>query len=232
MDKNQLKEKYGIGGGIAVMMQIQMVLIGLGLILSGYGIACSIDSPRRLIIYILQAVVCVTILFFGLFRFHTSETVFFKTVIYAYAMLEAVRCALLSTYGVSEWAGIMARLLLVALACGLVILAEHLGEKKYSNLAYLLVFLETSLFLVFALLFSTDGRLLFKVLPMVGILICASICIFNEAKIRQIKYFNEHKSNKLTSSPALQNDRYNKELSQPFHPAYPAFYNHQGSFRQ
>ena len=192
MGKEEKRKKYGISGGIAVMMQIQMVIIGLALSITGYGIISSFDSPKRLVVYALQACTCLTILIFGLFHFHKKKMAYFKGVIYVYALLEGVRCALLSTNGIDEWAGILAKLLLIALACGSVLLAAHLGEKKYSNLAYLLIFFEAALFLLFALRFATDGRLLFKVLPVVGVLICASICLFNEAKIKQRHYFDEN----------------------------------------
>ena len=191
MSKEKSREKFGISGGIAVLMQIQMVIVGLALIITGYGAVCSLNSPRRLIVYILQAITCLTILFFGLFHFHTRKIIIFKVVIYCYAALEAVRCALLSTTGISEWPSVLAKLLLVALACGLVVLAEHLGERKYASLSYLLIFFEAALFLLFGLLFNTGGRLLFKILPLVGVLICGSICLFNEAKIRQVKHDEE-----------------------------------------
>ena len=186
------QKKYGIGGGIAVMMQVQMILVGIALIITGYGIVCSFDAPRRLVVYILQAGACLAILLFGFFHFHKKKTQYFKGVVYAYALLEAVRVSLLSTNGVDDWAGIVAKLILVFLACGLCILAAHLGEKNYNLLAYVIIFLEAALFLVFALHFATDGRLLFKVLPIVGILISGSICLFNEAKIRQKAYFEEN----------------------------------------
>ena len=145
MGKEEKRKKYGIGGGIAVMMQIQMIIIGIALIITGYGIVSSFDSGKRLVVYLLQACTCITILVFGLFHFHKKKMSYFKGVVYAYALLEAVRCALLSTTGIDAWAGILAKLLLVALSCGLVMLAEHLGEKKYSNLAYLLIFFEAAL---------------------------------------------------------------------------------------
>ena len=193
MSKDEQRKKYGIKGVVAVMMQIQMIIVGIGLIITGYGIINSFDSTKRLVVYILQAFACLAILLFGLFHFNKKKAAFFKGVVYSYALLEGVRCALLSTSGVDGWAAIMARLLLVALACGLVLLAEHLGERKYCNLAYLLIFFEAALFLIFALMFATNGRLLFKILPVVGVLICTSICIFNEAKIRQKQYFEEKK---------------------------------------
>ena len=193
MGKERSREKFGISGGIAVLMQIQMVLTGIALILTGYGIVRSLDAPRRCIVYILQAIVCLAILVYGLFLFHTGKDIFFKIVIYCYAAMEAFRCALLSTNGIGEWAGIFAKLLMIALTCGLVILAQHLGEKKYAYLAYLMIFLEAALFLLFGLLFKTGGSLLLKVLPLVGVLICASICIFNEAKLKQIS--NSRKEN-------------------------------------
>ena len=108
------------------------------MIITGYGIVCSFDAPRRLVVYILQAGACLAIMLFGFFHFHKKKTQYFKGVVYAYALLEAV------------------------------------------------------LFLLFALHFATDGRILFKVLPIVGILISASICLFDEAKIRQKAYFEEN----------------------------------------
>ena len=35
MDKDKLKKKYGVAGAIAVMMQIQMALVGCALIITG-----------------------------------------------------------------------------------------------------------------------------------------------------------------------------------------------------
>jgi len=56
MDKEKQREKYGIAGAIATIMQIQMLVVGLALVLTAYGIIVSFDSPSRLIVYILQAV--------------------------------------------------------------------------------------------------------------------------------------------------------------------------------
>ena len=199
MNTEKAKAKYGVAGAIAIMMQIQMLIVGAALVLTGCGVisviktskqGLYIDSYHRLIVYILQAVVCLAILIFGFLHFHKKKIIYFRAVIYCYAAMEAVRCALLSTVGVDEWASIAAKLLLVLLSCGLVLMAEHLGERKYGVLSYILIFLEATLFLVFALNFATDSRLLYKVLPVVGVLICASICLFNEAKIKQKAYFD------------------------------------------
>ncbi|MBR3039427.1 MAG: hypothetical protein IKI20_02040 [Lachnospiraceae bacterium] len=199
MNPEQRKAKYGVGGAIAIMMQIQLIVVCAALILTSYGIISTLKTGKeaavsiewnRLIVYTLQAITCIAILVFGTLHFHKKKIAYFKWVVYCYAFLEAVRCALLSTNGIEKWPSIVAKFLLVMLACGLILLAEHLGEKKYNILAYVLIFLEAALFLVFAFNFATNSRLLFKLLPIIGVLICASICLFNEAKIKQKAYFD------------------------------------------
>ena len=193
MDKEKMKQKYGINGVIVVLMQVQLVLVGMGLIISCYGVISSFDAQKRMIVYILQAVTCLAMLIFGVFHFHKKKMVYFKAVIYFYAALEAVRCALLSVNGVDDWAAIPARLFLVALACTAVILAEHLGEKNSNYYAYIMMFLEAALFLVYCVGFPgvTEGRMLFKILPLVGLLMACSICLFNIAKCKQREYFDQ-----------------------------------------
>ena len=196
MDNEKLKQKYGISKRVAVMIQIQMCLVGMALIITLYGVIKAIQSPARLIIYCLQAATCVVILVFGLFLFHKKDIRYFKGVVLFYAALEGIRCALLRTGGVDHWSSVLARLLLVGLACCAVVLGEHLGEDKYNSLGYLMVFMETALFLVFAIGFpGVEASLLYKVLPLAGILIAGAILLFNEAKIRQIRYFEEESVN-------------------------------------
>ena len=189
MDKDKLKKKYGVAGAIAVLMQVQMALVGCALILTGYGITVSFNARPRLIVYCLQAITCIAILVFGLFHFHKKKTVYFKWVVFAYAALEAVRCALLGTTGVDPIAAVATRLIMVALACLSVLLGEHLGERRGNFLAALILFLEGALYLIFAFAFSTD-RLIFKLLPLVGILIAGSLYLFNVAKVKQKEYFD------------------------------------------
>ncbi len=192
MDREKLKQKYGISRTIAILMQVQMCLVGMGLVISAYGMIKAVQSPTRLIVYCLQALTCLVILIFGLFLFTKRDIRYFKGVVIFYAVLEGVRCALLRTGGVDTWSATLAKLLLVALACCAVVLGEHLGEEKNSPLGYLIVFLETALFLIFALGFpGVEANLIYKILPIAGILIAGSIVLFNEAKIRQIKYFEE-----------------------------------------
>ena len=184
MDREKLKQKYGISRTIAILMQVQMCLVGMGLVISAYGMIKAVQSPTRLIVYCLH-----------LFLFTKRDIRYFKGVVIFYAVLEGVRCALLRTGGVDTWSATLAKLLLVALACCAVVLGEHLGEEKYSPLGYLIVFLETALFLIFALGFpGVEANLIYKILPIAGILIAGSIVLFNEAKIRQIKYFEEEKA--------------------------------------
>ena len=191
MDKEKQREKYGIAGAIATIMQIQMLVVGLALVLTAYGIIVSFDSPSRLIVYILQAVTCIAILIFGLFHFHKKEKMYFKGVVFAYAALEAIRCTLLGTTGVDKIPAYAARLIMVVLACLSVLLGERLGERKANFIAALILFLEAALYLIFAYAFAT-GRLIFKLLPLVGILIAGSLYLFNVAKVKQKEYFESH----------------------------------------
>ena len=193
MDKDKYMAKYGIANTIAILMQVQLVLIGGALIISGIGISRTLgqaNSLNRLVVYCMQAVVCIAILVFGIFHFHKKKTVYFKTVLYVYAIMEGVRCAILRTGGVDDWAAIASRVLMIAISWALIILATHLGERKYVPVSYFLIFEETALYLVFILGFPGVTGWLYKLLPLVGILIAASICLFSEAKTKQKEYFD------------------------------------------
>ncbi len=192
MDNEAVKQKYGITKRIAVMLQVQMCLVGLGMVITLYGVTQSTDSVSRMAVYLMQAIICAAILIFGLFLFKKKDVRIFKSVVILYAALEAVRCALLRTGGVDTWSAVLARLLLVGLACCAAVLAEHLGEEKYNSLGYLIVFQETALYLVFTLGFpGVETRLLHKILPLAGVLIAASIVLFCEAKVQQAKYLGQ-----------------------------------------
>ena len=77
MDREKLKQKYGISRTIAILMQVQMCLVGMGLVISAYGMIKAVQSPTRLIVYCLQALTCLVILIFGLFLFTKRDIRYF-----------------------------------------------------------------------------------------------------------------------------------------------------------
>ena len=187
MKNKEVIEKYGIRKkmGIAIVSQVAFIIVAL--VLTIIGIIKSTDSINRLIIYIGQSIACISIIVFGLVNFKKRDANHFKVVINAYAMLEALRAALLVTDGIKPFPAFLARFLLTILACNCVLFAERLGDKKNNHIVYRLLFLEIVLYIVFLFGFPAVGqRLLFTILPFVGILIAGSLCLFQKARNEQL----------------------------------------------
>ena len=110
-----------------------------------------------------------------------------KIVIIAYALLEALRAALLNTNGIDPLISYIYRFLLAVLACNCVLVAERLDKRSGEKIAVGMVVLELALYIVFLIGFPgvTYGRLN-RILPFVGILIAGSIALLQKAKNMQL----------------------------------------------
>lgn len=167
-----------------VLLRIQVVIVFLALIITVVGIYNSFTSPLRLVVYICQAIACISIIIYAILHFHNTKAEHFKRVIYSYAMLEVMRCALLGTTGTPLWAGIAARALLATLACNCVYFAQNLESKKSVYISMAVVSLETLLYLVFFLGFpGMRESVLLTLLPLVGVFLAFSMFLFNIVRL-------------------------------------------------
>ena len=186
MNEAEVKEKYGIGKKTGWMILIQMILVGVGLLLTVVAIVRNYRETGRLVVYLGQALACVTVLIFGLLQFRNRDVRQFRYVLNAYALLEALRTALLGTMGVPPVYAFLARFLLAVLACDCVLMAERCEQESSIQIAYALLVLEFVLYIVFLLGFPGIfvGRLN-RFLPAVSLLIAGSVLLFQKGRLEQ-----------------------------------------------
>ena len=190
MNNEKVLKKYGIRKKVGIAIVLQGLLIITALIITIIGIVKSTNSLNRLVIYVGQAITCLSIIIFAFFHFKNANIKQFKVIINCYALLEALRVALLNVNGIKEPYAILAKFILVILACDCILIAERLDKKSCVYISYALLALEIILYIVFLIGFPVVGqRKLYTILPFVGILIASSICLFNKARIEQ----NENK---------------------------------------
>jgi presenilin-like A22 family membrane protease len=123
-----------------------------------------------------------------LIHFRKRTSVHFKWIVYSYALLEALRAALLHTENVGEISGYIARFVLVILACNCVLVAERCDNPKSLKNTYCIAVLEVVVYVVFLIgfpgvLYGTYN----KFLPFVGVLIAGSLSLFQTARVQQMQ---------------------------------------------
>ena len=188
MENKEVIKKYGIRKKTALLIMGQVVLMIMALIVTLVGTTKTHDSIHRIIIYTGQSISCIAIILYGVVYFNKRDIKYFRTVIISYALLEALRVSLLSTNGIPDVPAVLAKLLLVILACDCVLLSERIGKKEGMIVSYAMLALEILLYMVFIIWFpAVRTRLLFIAMPFVGILIAGSICMFNMACIERDK---------------------------------------------
>ena len=143
--------------------------------LTVYGLIRNIDIFRA-IIYGMQCLECALIFVFGVLKFKDDSGKIFKCVLVSYALLEALRAAILGTTGVNTVVGMIARFILAVLACTSILAAERLGQDSFKKTAICMVVLEATLYLVFLLGFPGVmlGRFN-RFMPAVGVLVALTI---------------------------------------------------------
>ena len=99
MENKEFVKKYNITKKTGILMLVQMILLTCALVISLFGVFKSLDlvnSLNRVIIYGGQALICCATILFGIYYFNKTNTKYFKIIIMAYALLEAIRvCAVL-----------------------------------------------------------------------------------------------------------------------------------------
>ena len=192
MNHQEMIGKYGITKKTGIYILVQMILMMGALIISLFGVFTSLDlvnDLNRLIVYGGQAAICVATIAFGVYYFNKKETKYFKSLVIGYALLEAIRVSLLQTGGISGVFSFLAKFVLVLLALDAALLSERLEKKEGLYLSMTMVGLEIFLYVVFIVGFpAVRTRLLYMIVPLVGILMAGSMCIFVTGRLEQILY--------------------------------------------
>ena len=192
MNNQKMIDKYNITKKTGISILLQIILMTGALIISLFGVFTSLDlinDLNRLVVYGGQAAICLATIVFGVYYFGKKDTKYFKGLVIGYALLEAIRVSLLQTGGIVEIYGFLAKFILVLLALDAALLSERIEKKEGLYLALTMVGLEILLYVVFIVGFpAVRTRLLYMIVPLVGILMAGSMCIFITGRLEQILY--------------------------------------------
>jgi hypothetical protein len=192
MNNNEMTEKISLSKKTRVSILLQLILTAVALIISLFGVFKTLDlvnDLNRLIVYGGQAAICVATIVFGVYYFGKNDTKYFKSLVFSYALLEAIRVSLLQTGGIEGIYSFLAKFILVLLALDAALLSERYEKKEGLRLALAMVGLEILLYLIFIVGFpAARTRLLYMIVPLVGILMAGSMCIFVTGRLEQILY--------------------------------------------
>ena len=192
MNNKEMIEKYSITKKTGIMILLQMILMTIALMISLFGIFKSLDlvnSFNRLIVYGGQALICLATIVFGVIHFNKQNTKYFRKLIIGYALLEGIRVSLLQTGGIAEIYSFLAKFIMVLLALDAALLSERIEKKEGLYLALTMVGLEILLYLIFIIGFpAVRNRMMYMIVPLVGILMTGSMCIFITGRLEQIFY--------------------------------------------
>ena len=192
MENKEVIKKYNITKKTGILILIQMILLICALAISLLGVFKSLDlvnSFNRIIIYGGQALLCFATILYGFFHFNKNNTKNFKIIIIAYALLEAIRVSLLETGGIAEIYDFSSKFILVLLALDAALLSERTDKKEGLYLALTMVGFEILLYIIFIVGFpAVRTRLLYMIVPLVGILMAGSMCIFITGKLEQKRF--------------------------------------------
>ena len=192
MNNKEMIEKYNITKKTGITILLQIIMMTGTLFISLFGVFTSLDlinNLNRLIVYGGQAAICLATIVFGVYYFHKQDTKYFKSLVLAYALLEAIRVSLLQTGGIAESYSFLAKFILVLLALDAAFLYERLEKKEGLYLALAMVGLEILLYVIFIIGFpAVRTRLVYMIVPLVGILMAGSMCIFVTGRAEQLLY--------------------------------------------
>ncbi len=186
MNEQEVMEKYGISKRMRMGLIVQNILLVIAFGISVVGIIRNISMYREMIFFG-QAAICAALIYFCIFKFKDRDRDYLKVILMAYALLEAIRAALLNTNGINPAIAGLARFVLVVLAICYVLIAERIDKKDSERIALAMVVLEVALYLIF--IFGFPGMMygrLNRIYPIVGVLISGSIAIFLKAKFEQL----------------------------------------------
>ena len=192
MNNKEVINNHSLSKKTGNLIIVQTILAAAALFISLYGIIASLEmasSTYRIVVYVLQAAVCLAMAVFGAGYLKKMDAKYFKGIVLAYALLEAVRVSLLQTGGIGAIYSAMAKFVLVLLVLAASLLSERLEKKESVYLAFAMLALEILLYLVFLVGFpDVRTKLLFIVAPLVGIFMSASVSVFVKARWEQITH--------------------------------------------
>lgn len=192
MNNQQMIDKYSITKKTGITILLQIILMAVALTISLFGVFTSLDlvnDLNRLVVYGGQAAICLATIAFAIYYFNKKETKYFRSLVMGYALLEAIRVSLLQTGGIAGIYSFLAKFILVLLALDAALLSERLEKKQGLHLALTMVGLEILLYVIFIVGFpAVRTRLLYMIVPLVGILMAGSMCIFVTGRLEQIRY--------------------------------------------
>lgn len=198
MNNQEIIDKYNISKKTLISILLQLVLMTGALLISLFGIFTSLDlvnDLNRLIVYGGQAAVCLGTIVFGVCYFNKRDVRPFKSLVLAYALLEAIRVSLLQTVGIAGIYSFLAKFILVMLVLCAAFLSERLEKRVGLRWAFAMLVLEIVLYVIFIVGFpAVRTRLLYMIVPLVGILMAGSMSVFVTGRLEQILY-SENKNN-------------------------------------
>ncbi len=164
----------------------QLVLTVAALALAIVGVVRS-KEVLRIVIYVLQAAISLVVLMMGLFHFKEDDNKFFRGFLYSYALVQALRAALLGTIGINIYVAALARFILVELTANIVLFAERMEHKSGEKVGYVLICVETALSLVFLLgfpgvMYGHTNR--FLILP--SVFIAGAVALLHKSRYQHI----------------------------------------------
>ena len=198
MNNNEMTEKISLSKKTRVSILIQLILTAVALIISLFGVFKTLDlvnDLNRLIVYGGQAAICVATIVFGVYYFGKNDTKYFRSLVFSYALLEAIRVSLLQTGGIEGIYSFLAKFVLVLLVLSAAFLFDRLEKKEGLKLSFIMLGLEILLYVIFIVGFpAVRTNLLYMIVPLVGILMSGSMCVFVTGRLEQLTY-GENKSN-------------------------------------
>jgi hypothetical protein len=198
MNNNEMTEKISLSKKTRVSILIQLILTAVALIISLFGVFKTLDlvnDLNRLIVYGGQAAICVATIVFGVYYFGKNDTKYFKSLVFSYALLEAIRVSLLQTGGIEGIYSFLAKFVLVLLVLSAAFLFDRLEKKEGLKLSFIMLGLEILLYVIFIVGFpAVRTNLLYMIVPLVGILMSGSMCVFVTGRLEQLTY-GENKNN-------------------------------------
>lgn len=198
MNNKEKAKNYTISKKTRISILFQLILMAVALIISMFGIFKSLDlvnDLNRLVVYGGQAAICLATIVFGVCYFGKNDTKYFRSLVIAYALLEAIRVSLLQTGGIRGIYSYTAKFVLVLLVLSAGFLSDRLEKKEGLKLSFIMVGLEILLYIIFIVGFPVvRTSLLYMIVPLVGILMAGSMCLFVTGRLEQLTY-DENKNN-------------------------------------
>lgn len=167
---------------------VQLVLITVALMISLAGVFTALSDTgewNRLVVYGGQAAICLATIVFGISSFNKKDPKHFKSLVLAYALVEAVRVSLLQTGNIPGLYSYSAKLVLALAVLSAALLSGKFEKKEGFGLSLAVVCLELLLYMIFIIGFpSVRAQLLYMILPLAGIFMAGSMCVFVGGRLK------------------------------------------------